>query len=137
MTNSIETAKQYAERDFIEMDAKGAYYFRHVRAMTAENLHDKSDIAAELGWRDMQIAAQAARIEQLTAESVNEELREAVRASLGEALDCTRVWSAWSYGTMSESDFVQVADDDERVEEIVYAVVEVIKARLQAGEVQP
>ena len=60
MPNST-VAKHYAERDFIEMDAKGAYYFRHVRAMTAENLHDKSDIAAELGWRDMQIAALEAK----------------------------------------------------------------------------
>ena len=85
-------------------------------------------MTTEIQKLEADYAAQAARIEQLTAESMNEELREAVREALGEALDCTRVWEAWSYGTMSESDFVQVADDDERVEEIVCAVVDVIKA---------
>ena len=39
----------YAERDVI---ALGNYYLRHLNAMTAEGLHAKSDIAAELAWRD-------------------------------------------------------------------------------------
>ena len=43
------------ERDIMEMDRAGNYYCRHVSAMTREALHSKSDIAAELGWRDMQI----------------------------------------------------------------------------------
>ena len=30
----------------------GEYYARHVMAMTAEGLHEKADIAAELAWRD-------------------------------------------------------------------------------------
>lgn len=49
--------KRYAKRDIIEMDRAGNYYCRHVSAMTGEGLHDKSDIAAELGWRDQQIEA--------------------------------------------------------------------------------
>src|SRR5690242_6906128 len=32
------------------------YYSRHVSAMTTEKLHGKSDIAAELAWRDQRIA---------------------------------------------------------------------------------
>lgn len=48
--------KQYAERDIMALDESGDFYSRHVSAMTAEGLHAKSDIAAELGWRDMQIA---------------------------------------------------------------------------------
>ena len=43
---------QYAERDCIE---QGAYYMNHVMAMTVEKLHSKSDIAAELAHRDIQI----------------------------------------------------------------------------------
>jgi hypothetical protein len=31
------------------------YYLRHVSAMTSEALHSKSDIAAELAWRDARI----------------------------------------------------------------------------------
>jgi hypothetical protein len=47
--------KQYANRDPMKLDAAGNYYIRHVGAMTSEGLHAKSDIAAELAWRDMQI----------------------------------------------------------------------------------
>jgi hypothetical protein len=48
-------SKHYAERDIIGLDRAGNYYCRHVHAMTAEALHDKSDIAAELAWRDQEI----------------------------------------------------------------------------------
>jgi len=46
---------QYADRDIMGLDDKGGHYFRHVNAMTAEDLHSKSDIAAELAYRDYQI----------------------------------------------------------------------------------
>ena len=45
--------KQYEERDAFKLDIAGGYYCRHVSAMTSEKLHSKSDIAAELGHRDM------------------------------------------------------------------------------------
>lgn len=44
--------KLYAERDII---AQGQTYCDHVMAMTAESLHSKSDIAAELAHRDIEI----------------------------------------------------------------------------------
>lgn len=47
--------KLYAERNPIAQDKAGNYYCRHVHAMTAERLHDKSDIASELAHRDMEI----------------------------------------------------------------------------------
>lgn len=69
--------KQYAERDLMAMDFAGNHYCRHVSAMTREQLHSKSDIAAELGWRDMQIAelksqrdSLAAKVKQLEWDSV-------------------------------------------------------------------
>jgi hypothetical protein len=46
-----------------------------------------------------------------------------VAEALGDALDCTRVWSAWSYGTMRDADFVNVNSDPERVAEIAAAAV--------------
>lgn len=52
----INEPKQYADRDEEALEKAGGYYSRHVLAMTAENLHRKSDIAAELAWRDMRIA---------------------------------------------------------------------------------
>jgi hypothetical protein len=45
--------KLYAERDII---GQGQAYCDHVMAMTAEGLHAKSDIAAELAHRDIEIA---------------------------------------------------------------------------------
>ncbi len=45
--------KLYKERDTI---GQGQVYVDHVLAMTRESLHDKSDIAAELAERDIEIA---------------------------------------------------------------------------------
>jgi len=45
-------SNQYAKRDHL---ALGEHYLRHVSAMTGEGLHAKSDIAAELAWRDAEI----------------------------------------------------------------------------------
>lgn len=44
--------KLYAERDAIK---QGQHYLRHVEVMTAEGLHSKADIAAELAHRDIEI----------------------------------------------------------------------------------
>lgn len=46
---------EYAERP-IDSDELCGHYSRHVSAMTAEDLHSKSAIAAELAWRDARIA---------------------------------------------------------------------------------
>lgn len=54
--------RQYEDRDIKMLDKKGGYYIRHVEAMTAEKLHSKSAIAAELGWRDARIAELEAKI---------------------------------------------------------------------------
>ena len=47
----------YAERDPMQLDEAGSYYTKHVIAMTAEGLHEKAEIAAELAYRDMLIDA--------------------------------------------------------------------------------
>jgi len=39
---------------------------------------------------------------------------------LWEALDCTRCWSAWNCWTMTENDFVNIIDDNERILEIFW-----------------
>ena len=44
---------EYAKRD---IEAQGEHYIRHLHAMTAEGLHAKGDIAAELAHRDLRIA---------------------------------------------------------------------------------
>lgn len=53
---ATSTDKQYAvgQRDIEQLD-EGGYYTRHIYAMTHEGLYSKSDIAAELAHRDLQI----------------------------------------------------------------------------------
>lgn len=51
----MQQNKQYAEREYDELDFAGGYYSRHVYAMTAEGLNAKHQIAGELGFRDMLI----------------------------------------------------------------------------------
>lgn len=56
-------------------------------------------------------------------EATKERVCEAIAEALGDAYDCTRVWNAWSYGTMGPDDFCLVAEDGERVAEIANAAM--------------
>ncbi len=58
-------SKQYDERDAAALDKAGGYYIRHVSAMTGEGLHSKSDIAAELGYRDMLLDSLGTKVSEL------------------------------------------------------------------------
>lgn len=54
--------------------------------------------------------------------------REELRAAIADALEgnvyvCTRVWSAWAYGTMGEDDFRPASKDDDAVDSITEAVI--------------
>lgn len=51
-------------------------------------------------------------------------VRDAIAETLGDAYDCTRVWSAWNVGTMGPHDFVPVAEDDERMHELTIAALD-------------
>ena len=55
-------SKLYTERDIIE---QGDYYSRHTSAMTGEGLDRKSNIAAELAHRDIQIDQLQSRVAEL------------------------------------------------------------------------
>ena len=50
-------------------------------------------------------------------------IREALLGSLGTVYDCTRVWAAWGHGTMGPDDFRPFDQQDDRVEEVVGAIV--------------
>lgn len=87
----------YANRD---AEALGELYARHVAAMTAEKLHDKGDIAAELAWRDMEID----RLQNLL---------DARPAFNGELFDTYKKWSQWVYaGDIAKT--ILAGDDDGR-----------------------
>ena len=69
------------------------YYSQHVAAMTAEDLHSKSDIAAELAFRDAEIAR----------------LREALEAVRGLASDRERFVARGPAGFMAAVRIVDAA----------------------------
>ena len=52
--------------------------------------------------------------------------------SEGEALQCTRVWEAWQFGTMTDEDFADASDGPLPVE-IAAAVLPIIAAEVQAA----
>jgi len=60
-----------------------------------------------------------------------EELTDLIAAGLGGTYHCTRVWSAWSFGTMSQDDFEPV-DESDTPAEIVDAVIAAINAKEQS-----
>jgi hypothetical protein len=59
-------------------------------------------------------------------EDLRQKVCDAVAEALGDAYDCMRVWSAWSYGTMGQDDFWPVAESDERVAEIADAAIKAL-----------
>jgi len=61
-------------------------------------------------------------------------VRDDVAAALGESYDCIRVWSAWGYGTMGPDDFVLVAEDDDRLSEIIDAAITPLLTELERLE---
>ena len=56
---------EYANRCAMKLDEDGNYFVTHMMAMTKEHLHDKADIACELGWRDREIDKLKVRINNL------------------------------------------------------------------------
>lgn len=74
--------KQYAERDIMALDRAGNHYCRHLSAMTGEGLHEKSDIAAELAYRDARITELEEREQALAA--YVERLSKAVEACMSD-----------------------------------------------------
>jgi len=58
----------------VDLFALGEHYIKHVEAMTAEGLHSKSDIAAQLAWRDQRIA-QLERGEHAAVSQIDQALR--------------------------------------------------------------
>lgn len=74
--------KLYGTRDHF---AQGQHYIKHVMAMTEEGLHRKSDIAAELAHRDIQIEALRAAVASTLAD-----LRVARAAQPQQAAECAQ-----------------------------------------------
>jgi hypothetical protein len=91
----------YADRDIIE---QCSWYALHVYHMTSEELHSKSDIAAELAHRDIQIETLRARIEEL--ESTNAEWNPRWSAAPDRAVGWKIGYSQKPYWVLNSGRFV-------------------------------
>jgi len=92
--------KLYAERDVIGL---GDFYSRHASAMTGEQLHNKADIAAELGWRDQQIEDLQDRVNGLAANQQSVSVPESWRLTIQEAIKMAYVFDDGGDGAGGES----------------------------------
>jgi len=84
----MDNTKQYRQRDVLDLDSQGGFYSTHVNAMTAEGLHSKSDIAAELAFRDARIKHledQLSTTTELPHTGLREKIHSAYMFALGKA----------------------------------------------------
>lgn len=83
-------------------------------------------------WMPLPAATGVSTVEDAGAQK--EAVMDAIADALGEAYDCTRVWHAWSYGTMGPDDFALVAADPSRVAEIATAAIAAMRPAPAAGD---
>ena len=146
MTNQNKMREQFEEECAewemdTSRDSEGDYVDRQTRR--GWNLWQAATAYAGAATPKAAQGGVGGRLHQI-AEPAGDELPEsvidAVAEALGDAYDCGRVWSAWSYGTMGPDDFSMVAEDAERVAEIARSAINADRAmRAQAapGAAQP
>lgn len=89
------------------------------------------EFACPLCFDDPANIKPAEPVQRLSDAGLREKLHDALASELEYgAYDCTRVWEAWSVGTMSQDDFVPVT---ERLDDIVSTVLAAIESALQPG----
>ena len=58
------------------------------------------------------------------SDDVKERVARAIADALGpDSFDCTRVWSAWSYGTMGPDDFIETHQRADEIADAVFAAI--------------
>ena len=61
-------------------------------------------------------------------EKIQDEIRDAALSILNDTYYCTRVWEAWQFGTMSEDDFVALDNYDEKINETIEIITNLISS---------
>lgn len=64
-------------------------------------------------------------------DKAREMIADIVADNLGDTYCCTRVWEAWSVGTMSQSDFHPAADDEDVTFDMADAILAVLPEIIQ------
>lgn len=78
---------------------------------------DRQQVLRDDKWMMANAAFEAGQINKTNLQEV---VRDVLEQELYGTYDCTRVWEAWSVGTMTQNDFFPATD---RIDEIVDAIV--------------
>jgi hypothetical protein len=120
-------------------------YFNSFEALTKKDDGNYWNFEAREKWEIWQAAIDsteaklASREDKLSAVPANhiadadkmvEPLRDAIASCLTSVYICNRVWSAWSYGTMSQDDFIE-ARETEFLDDLVGVVMSVMQSQAQ------
>lgn len=81
----------FRDEPFDEQSPLAKWFLRHLSAMTAERLHDKSDIAWQLAARDVEIEKLAAEVERLRVIEISNFLLESKVVELNAEVERLRV----------------------------------------------
>ena len=102
---------------------KEAHVLLYLAAQDSLSEHGRAK-ASDLSVRlTAHIARESAQVESVAPPDQRQAVVDAIASALGDAYDCTRVWAAWCAGTMTEDDFVQVAEQEDRLLEIADAAI--------------
>lgn len=107
--------------------------FKDMPALAQKLLLELELYRADAAQRKAELSLPAATDAPALTDAQTRIFHGAIRDALGEAFDCTRTWSAWGTGTMTENDFDVVADDPARVAEIAEAAIKGLAKAQAAG----
>jgi len=103
------------------------YSHVHCANCLANGPMKQSDKQAATAWNTRPVPAPVG------VKADREAIVDVLSAELDDAYDCTRVWSAWGYGTMTEDDFQPASN---RADEIADAILSALTSpqTCEAGE---
>ena len=68
------------------------------------------------------------------SDDLREQIREAIASNLTSVYLCGRVWSAWSYGTMSEDDFIPAVNSETFLDYMADAIFKAVTTQLEQAK---
>lgn len=114
-----------AERDQLQAQLDAMGKGEPVGWFVDVTVHGKSvgdfQLAAREYWGDYSVCQPLYAAPKALAPLTDEQMRDAFAHALTDVYVCTRVWSAWSYGTMTEDDFSPASECDEVLDSLVQA----------------
>ncbi|EQC2671178.1 hypothetical protein ACY3SZ_001873, partial [Yersinia enterocolitica] len=127
--------KQYDTEVRLEAVMGTNHYGVHIHAMTAENLHSKSDIAVELAWRDLRIEQLITQLEAAQKEPKETQEESDIPTLRSEAASIIGLLTAGGHQTFSLDKVADFFDDVFRKFELAEAELSAANEKLKGEQV--